>query len=224
MTSILCCYGKWFVLVMLLITIIYPCITSSSVFEIDSVTTLVRVIDGDTIVVRIDWLSDKFIGEIEIGGEYRVRFADINAPEIDTFEGKISSRELSKLIKPGDTVFLDIDDDYVFDKYGRIVAVVFIKYNETHLLNVNEWLLYHGYAEIWDHDNEFNPWEWPLYIDINNINKASSSYSVNSSRETINSFRDHLSSWGLYYLLIVIGIGVSTFTLVTIYYLRIRRD
>lgn len=59
---------------------------------------------------------------------------------------------------------LDIDDPYVKDGYGRIVAVVYAPYNEIHLLNVNAWLLAKGLAYEWDHPNKFSPEEWRLFV------------------------------------------------------------
>ena len=58
---------------------------------------------------------------------------------------------------------LDVDGVDVFDKYGRIIAVAYMDYNETHLLNINKWLVEEGYARVWDHPNEFNPGTWKLY-------------------------------------------------------------
>ncbi|KAF5429993.1 Endonuclease YncB, thermonuclease family [Candidatus Methanophagaceae archaeon] len=70
----------------------------------------------------------------------------------------------------GKEVYLDIDDIHIIDKYGRIVAVVYIHYNETHRVNLNQLLLIEGYAEAKDYPNEFNPDVWmesPLeYVDM----------------------------------------------------------
>ena len=33
-------------------------------------------------------------------------------------------------------------------------------------LNVNEWLVESGYASIWDHYNEFDPYSWSLWVPI----------------------------------------------------------
>jgi hypothetical protein len=68
------------------------------------------VIDGDTIEVE------------DVG---RIRFADIDTPEIDTEEGK-AAKEYVKGLCEGKKVYLDIDDIHIIDKYGRIVAVVYI--------------------------------------------------------------------------------------------------
>lgn len=118
--------------------------------ESDICANVYRVVDGDTL--------DTFPAG-------RVRLADINAPEIETSEGKIARDALSSLVdKYGPRIYLDVDDINVMDKYNRLVAVAYLRYNSTHLLNVNKWLVEEAYAEINDYDNEFNPDEWLLYI------------------------------------------------------------
>jgi endonuclease YncB( thermonuclease family) len=102
------------------------------------------VIDGDTIEVE------------EVG---RILFADIDTPEIDTEEGK-AAKEYVKGLCEGKKVYLDIDNLHIIDKYGRIVAVVYIPYNETHRVNLNQLLLKEGYAEAKDYPNEFNADVW----------------------------------------------------------------
>ena len=70
----------------------------------------------------------------------------------------------------GKEVYLDIDDFHIIDQYGRIVSVVYIHYNETHRVNLNQLLLIEGYAEAREYHNEFNPAVWlesPLeYVDM----------------------------------------------------------
>lgn len=119
-----------------------------------------KVVDGDT--VRIS-------PALEVAGELRdkVRFADINAPEIDTPEGMASKEALEKLLAPYNyTIYLDIDKKSGIDRYGRILAVVYVKHNSTHLMNVNLWLVENGYAEIVDYPNSFDPGEWRLFVEI----------------------------------------------------------
>jgi endonuclease YncB( thermonuclease family) len=128
----------------------------------DALAVVVRVVDGDTFRATITCVSGAFSGRISVGTEYRVRLADVNAPELGTVEGERARRALESLIQ-GRTVMLDVDGVDVFDRYGRIIAVAYIEYNETHLLNINKWLLEEGYARVWDHPNEFNPGTWKLY-------------------------------------------------------------
>jgi endonuclease YncB( thermonuclease family) len=123
-------------------------VSSSPGVEIDVIAVVKRVIDGDTF--------DAF----PVG---RVRLADIDAPELGTAEGEASRIALERLIL-GKTVYLDVDDLYVIDRYNRVVAIAYIRYNDTHLLNVNKWLVDNGYARVVDHPNEFKPSAWTLYI------------------------------------------------------------
>lgn len=118
-------------------------------FEIDATALVTEVIDGDT---------------FDVYGEDTIRLADINCPE----SGEVGYQEAKDLLtswisnKP---VYLDIDDIYRFDTSGnRIVCVVYAIYNSTHLLNMNKLLLNEGHAVIDDHDNEFDPNSWSLYV------------------------------------------------------------
>ncbi|MEM3886516.1 MAG: thermonuclease family protein [Candidatus Methanomethylicia archaeon] len=117
-------------------------------FEVDVVDVVTYVVDGDT----FDCYS--------VG---RIRLADINAPELGTAAGEVAKDKLRSLIL-NKVVYLDVDDIYVYDPYGRIVAVAYIRYNSTHLLNVNRWLVDNRYAVIKDYDNEFNPYLWSTYV------------------------------------------------------------
>ncbi|MCS7106618.1 MAG: thermonuclease family protein [Acidilobaceae archaeon] len=120
-----------------------------------------RVIDGDTIEVEIvEVKKEKYRN---LTGAKRVRFADINAPELSTPEGQRSKEFLASLLT-GKRVLLDVDDMKVTDKYNRIVAVVFLEHNATHYLNVNLFLVEKGYAAVRDYENEFNPSSWALYV------------------------------------------------------------
>jgi len=154
---------------------------------IDAVGVVTHIVDGDTIDAEITRVNDKFMDRIKPGSVYRIRFSDINAPELNTIEGVRSKEALSSILKPGMTIYLDIDDVDVFDRYGRIVAVVYIKYNDTHLLNVNKWLLDNHYAEIMDFPNEFNPYTWKLYIKVNTSGiQAGVSSTVENSKTMVN--------------------------------------
>jgi Micrococcal nuclease (thermonuclease) homologs len=102
-----------------------------------------RVIDGDT---------------IEVEGIGRIRLADINTPEIETEEGKEAEEFVDRLCYQK-TVYLDVDDLYITGRYGRIIAVVYVPYNEGYV-NLNQLLLKEGYAEARDYPNEFNPDDW----------------------------------------------------------------
>jgi endonuclease YncB( thermonuclease family) len=115
--------------------------------EVDLIATVYKVVDGDTF--------DAFPSG-------RVRLADINAPELNEAGGQEAKNALTNLVL-NKKVYLDVDDLYVMDKYNRLICVVFVDYNSTHVLNVNKWLVENGYAQIVDYANEFNPNTWTLY-------------------------------------------------------------
>ncbi len=123
-----------------------------------------KVVDGDTIWISIeDVLEDRY-GNFS-GDSFKVRLADINAPEISSPDGLMSRDALVQLIgRYGNFACLDIDDNKIYDKYGRIVAVLYLNYNESHMINVNKYLVENGYAEYIDYENEFNPQEFMLFI------------------------------------------------------------
>ena len=80
--------------------------------------------------------------------------------------GGSEAKEALKELVENETVYLDIDDlGSPRDSYNRIIAVVYKRYNSTHLLNVNKWLVDNGYANITDYtDNDFDPYTWKLYV------------------------------------------------------------
>ncbi len=114
-----------------------------------------QVIDGDTFRCAPSVNNGTYI-------EAKIRLADVNAPELDTPEGVEAKKALEELIL-GKIVYLDVDDKYGTDIYGRWVAVAYIRYNDTSILNVNKWLVDNGYATISDYDNEFDPSQFELY-------------------------------------------------------------
>ena len=142
-------FGIALMLLFMLITV--PVIANSYVWKEPLNTTkfgesgiVIKVVDGDT---------------FDVEGIGRIRLADINTPEIDTEEGK-EVKEYVKGLCYQKKVYLDIDDLYITGKYGRIIAVVYLPYNETHYVNLNQLLLKEGYAEARDYPNEFNPDVW----------------------------------------------------------------
>jgi len=129
---------------------------------LETLAIVTRVIDGDTFDAKVVAIyKDRYLNMN--GSIIRVRLADINAPELGTPEGD-SSRSALKNLLEGREVYLDIDDLYVYDRYGRVIAIAYLQINSTHLLNINLWLVTNGYASIMDHPNEFKPHLWSLYI------------------------------------------------------------
>jgi len=140
--------------------------TSSRTVSIDLIGTCTRVIDGDT---------------FELSSGTRVRLADIDAPESYEVGYGASKNALSSWIL-GQTVYLDIDDIYEIDSYGRYVCVVYVEYS-TGYSNVNNALLSNGYAELSDYYNEFDPtlWGTPGNLDTSEALQDTSSSSSSSS-------------------------------------------
>jgi len=109
---------------------------------------VLRVVDGDTF--------DAFPSG-------RVRLAYFNTPERN-MPGYVEVTEALRSLVDGKTVYLDVDNVNVMDSYNRLVAVVYVDYNATHVLNVNLWPVMNSYAVFYDFRNEFNPREWTLYV------------------------------------------------------------
>lgn len=124
---------------------VVPAVHSS--IEIDKTAEVRWVIDGDTF--------DTTAGD-------RIRLADIDAPESGE-SGYSSAKTFLASLVDNKRVYLDIDDVYRTDKYGRLICVVHVNYNSTHYKNVNKALLVGGYATIWNFNNEFDPYTWTLY-------------------------------------------------------------
>lgn len=127
---------------------------------------VVRVIDGDTLDLRVLEIYSSKYSYLD-NRVIRIRFADINTPELNTSKG-VEARNIvvNQLDQHGWISCLDIDDyDEPTDHYGRYIAIIYIRYNSTHWLNLNKWLLDSNYADIMDfRDNEFDPLNWELYV------------------------------------------------------------
>jgi len=134
----------------LLVSLIFAQIqpVSASLVEIDTTAVVYKVIDGDTF--------DAF----PVG---RIRLADINTPEHGK-PGYSEAKDYLSLMIYRKRVYLDVDDISVMDRYNRTVCLVYVRYNSSHLMNVNLALLIEGFAEISDYYNEFNPSEWTLFV------------------------------------------------------------
>lgn len=98
------------------------------------------VVDGDT---------------IDVDGIGRIRFVGVNTPERGQ-PGYQEAKEFVSSLCLGKTVGLDIDDAKHYDKYGRVLAVVY-----SGDINVNAELLKRGYGEVmYIPPSEFNPYSW----------------------------------------------------------------
>lgn len=112
-------------------------IKGKSAPELHGLYDVVRVVDGDTIIVDID------------GAETRVRLIGVDTPEsvhpddtLNSERGKIASDFTSKLLT-GKQVYLEYDEEKT-DKYDRTLAYVFLSDRTM----VEEELLRSGMAEV----------------------------------------------------------------------------
>ena len=118
-------------------------------FEMDAVDTVMGIVDGDTF-------------DTSLNG--RIRLADVDAPE-SYEQGYAEASEALTAMIGGKTVHLDVDDVSRTDPYDRLVCVVYVRHNSTHLLNVNRALVDQGRAVITDFsNNEFDPGTWTAYV------------------------------------------------------------
>jgi len=129
------------VLILSLVLLVYP----ASFVQIDATAVVSRVIDGDT---------------FDVFPTDRVRLADIDAPEQEESGYNESNFFLGSLVADK-TVYMCIDEEK--DLYGRSVCLVYVRFNSTHLKNVNKELLNKRYATIDDYPNKFNPYTWTRY-------------------------------------------------------------
>ena len=138
----------------------------SAVPEIDSICTLDHVVDGDTIWVKC------LVGFKE-GQRFKVRLAEIDAPEMDTKEGKESKAFLERLLVNQTYLFLNIDEEYTYDRYGRVIAIVYIPLDLQHgtFLNVNYYLVSNDMAEWVDYRNSWHPEEFSETTEIHTFIK-----------------------------------------------------
>ncbi|MCS7131323.1 MAG: thermonuclease family protein [Hadesarchaea archaeon] len=116
--------------------------------NIERLETVERVLDGDTIVLS--------------GGE-RVRLVGVNAPELHP-KPQPGAMEAKKFVEgfcwQGSVVGLDVDDVRPKDRYGRTLAVVYVRVDNS-WVNLNAELLRRGLAEVLHlSPSEFNPYRW----------------------------------------------------------------
>ncbi len=118
-------------------------------WEIDKTGYVDYIYDGDTFNLSTD---------------ETIRLADIDTPEVGDPGADEATAYLTSLIYEKD-VYLDVDDKYGIGPYGRTIAVVYVRYDETYLKNVNKALLDEGHAVVDDYDNEFDPSDWTLLVE-----------------------------------------------------------
>lgn len=131
---------------------------------------VVRVVDGDTIVVRMD-----------DGSEGKVRLIGIDAPESvnpdeskNTPEGELASNHLKELLYPGAHVWLskDISDTDRFSRYLRFVWLEAPKDtsatpDEIDQKLLNAQLVSEGWAVAKKYDPDIACWSYLQYLQAN---------------------------------------------------------
>ncbi len=142
---------KLFQAFILLLLLMLPAIASPD----EASGRVTHIVDGDTVDVDIDESNGLVTGDL-----IRVRFADVDTPEMDTPQGPVAKAYTAKWLE-GSTVSLDIDNLRRMDNYGRYVAIVYLTKPDGSLENFNRKLVDEGQACVWDFsDNEFNPADW----------------------------------------------------------------
>jgi len=115
---------------------------------------LVRVIDGDTVVLR---LHKDFEFEVDFGFhilekvhshksvELSFRLLGINAPEVvgaDKAAGLLSKEALDKLLRSGELTATT----YKPDKYGRWLVTIDVSQSDGTIVDVADYLVKNGFA------------------------------------------------------------------------------
>ena len=106
--------------------------------NLGNLVQVVRVVDGDTIVVEMD------------GKQYSLRYIGIDTPEtVDPRRGVqcfgVEASKENKSLVEGKKVILEKDISET-DKYNRILRYVYLKLDDGSLLFVNDYLVRQGFA------------------------------------------------------------------------------
>jgi len=108
---------------------------------------VIKVYDGDTITIaaRLPYLGSPLY-------RFQVRLKDIDSPEMrgktqdEKDAAKLSQRALSDLIL-NKTVYLK---DCANEKYGRLLANVYVDIENGSQIHINQWMIENGYAISYD--------------------------------------------------------------------------
>jgi endonuclease YncB( thermonuclease family) len=133
-----------------------------------SLTTSIQVVNAIQVDLTgyVSYVHDGDTFDID-SGNTAIRLADIDAPEYGEPGYDQAKWYLFDLIY-NKTVYLDQStlNGYSGD---RLVCVVYIEYDSTHYLNINKKMLDSGLADLWDHENDFNPETWTLLVPKNSV-------------------------------------------------------
>jgi len=124
----------------------------------------IKVYDGDTITVAAQLPFDKNTHKSLADTVYRfpVRLAGIDCPEIKGH----SVTEKEKAVVARDALRRKILDKHVIlrnvftEKYGRLLADVYVVDVNNQLLWVNKWILDNNYGVFYDGDTKKIPEDW----------------------------------------------------------------
>jgi len=123
---------------------------------------VVRVIDGDTIEVKIIALANPIEGLTE-GATYRVRYIGVDAPEYGEAGFEVATN-INRLLVEGRTVYLELDQTK-WDKYNRLLAYVYLD-KEGHFM-VNLALVTSTLFRVYPFENTPRYNECLAYADVN---------------------------------------------------------
>lgn len=100
--------------------------------------TVINVVDGDTVDIRIEMGFNIFAVK-------RFRLSGINAPEMSDSTNGIDSKSVMEKLILGKDVIVNTYYDHT-DKYGRFLATIFSDDGQT---NINETMIRLGKAEVY---------------------------------------------------------------------------
>jgi len=95
---------------------------------------VLRVVDGDTIVVKILNVPTQLKTTLLEGSEVTIRYIGINAPEQNE-PGYEEAKQINRLLVEGKTVYLELDQT-PFDPYGRLLAYVYLDKDGYFMVNL----------------------------------------------------------------------------------------
>ncbi len=132
---------------------------TNATISIDARGFVSNVISSDELeITLISVFNNQDLGGV--AGKIIVRLADIRVPPTNTTLGKQakSALESMALFSP---VIIDVDGSVKYDD-GSVPGIVYLPLNETHVINLNAWLVSKGYAVLHDDPNQFSPSNWRL--------------------------------------------------------------
>lgn len=135
------------------LVVLTPNITTNSIgFQDDMPHARVLIIE------IVDGVTARITPPVYVQGDYRslIKLADISPTNV-------TKNALKQLLDQyGYIVLLDLDKNTIDD--GKAIAVMYVRLNNTHILNVNKWLVENGLASVNDKPNIFDPSKWIMHF------------------------------------------------------------